>query len=49
LEPKCYLCDADLKSDAKPFKIGTKEEFICVSCFTKTVNRRASLDKEKSG
>ena len=49
LEPKCYLCDAELKSDAKPFKIGTKEELICVSCFTKTVNRRAALDKEKAG
>ena len=49
MELKCYLCDAQLKSDAKPFKIGTKEEFICVSCFTKTVNRRAALDKERSG
>lgn len=49
MELKCYLCDASLKSDAKPFKIGTKEEFICVACYTKTVNRRASLDREKSG
>ena len=49
MELKCYLCDAELKSDAKPFKIGTKEEFICVSCYTKTVNRRAALDREKSG
>jgi len=48
LELKCYLCDAELKSDAKPFKIGMKEEFICASCFIKTVNRRAALDKEKS-
>jgi hypothetical protein len=49
LELKCYLCDAELKSDARPFKIGTKEEFICIACFTKTVNRRTALDKEKSG
>ena len=49
LELKCYLCDAQLKTDAKPFKIGTKEELICVACFTKTVNRRNALDKEKAG
>ena len=49
MELKCYLCDTVLKSDAKPFKIGTKEEFICVACFTKTVNRRNALGKEKSG
>ena len=49
MELKCYLCDSELKKDAKPFKIGTKEEYICVSCFTKTVNRRAALDREKSG
>jgi hypothetical protein len=49
LELKCYLCDSELKTDPKPFKIGAKEEYICVSCFTKTVNRRAALDNEKSG
>jgi len=49
LEIRCYLCDSELKAEAKPFKIGTKEEFICISCFTKTVNRRTALDKEKSG
>jgi hypothetical protein len=38
-----------MKADAKPFKIGAKEEFICVSCYTKTVNRRRALDQEKSG
>lgn len=48
MELKCYLCDSDLKAEAKPFKIGMKEEYICVSCYTKTVNRRAALDKEKS-
>lgn len=48
MELKCYFCDAQLKSDAKPYKIGTKEEFICPSCYTKMVNRRASLDNEKS-
>jgi hypothetical protein len=46
LELKCYLCDAELKSEAKPFKIGTKEEFICVSCYTKMANRRAAMGKE---
>ena len=49
MELKCYLCDSELKSDAKPFKIGAKEESICISCYTKTVNRRSALDKEKSG
>jgi hypothetical protein len=49
LELRCYLCDSALKAEAKPFKIGTKEEYICASCFTKTVNRRAALDKEKTG
>jgi hypothetical protein len=47
LELKCYLCDSTLKADAKPFKVGAKEELICISCFTKTVNRRAALGKEK--
>jgi hypothetical protein len=49
LELKCYLCDSQLKNDPRPFKIGSKEEFICVSCFTKTVNRRSALDNEKKG
>jgi hypothetical protein len=38
-----------MKTGSRPFKIGAKEEFICVSCFTKTVNRRKALDKEKAG
>jgi len=49
LEPKCYLCDSELKAEAKPFKIGMREELICASCFRKTVNRRAALDKERAG
>jgi hypothetical protein len=49
LELKCYLCDSELKEDAKPFKIGMKEELICASCYRKTVNRRAAADKEKQG
>ena len=48
MESKCYLCDAALK-DSKPFRIGTKEEFICVACYTKTVNRRKAVDAEHSG
>jgi hypothetical protein len=47
LELKCYLCDASLKEDAKPFKVGLKEELVCMSCYTKTINRRNALDKEK--
>ena len=47
MEPKCYLCDSALKTDSKPFKIGTKEEFICASCYTKTVNRRKALGQER--
>ncbi len=38
-----------MKADAKPFKIGSREESICVACYTKTVNRRKSLDQERSG
>jgi hypothetical protein len=49
LEPKCYLCDSEMKAGSRPFKIGAKEESICVSCFTKTVNRRKALDQEKPG
>jgi hypothetical protein len=48
LELKCYLCDAEMKADGKPFKIGTKEELICISCFTKTVNRRKALGQGKT-
>ena len=48
MELRCYLCDSEIKSDGRPFKVGLKEELICTSCFTKTVNRRASLDKEKA-
>ncbi len=48
MELKCYFCDADLKKDVKPYKIGSKEESICLSCYTKMVNRRAALGQEKS-
>lgn len=47
MELKCYLCDGELKAESNPFKIGTKEELICGSCFRKTINRKAALDKEK--
>ena len=47
---KCYLCDSETKAEeAKPFRIGTKEEFICLACHTKTVNRRKALDQEGPG
>lgn len=49
MDLRCYLCDATLKAEAKPFKVGLKEELVCVSCYTKTVNRRNALDKEKTG
>lgn len=49
MELKCYLCDAVLKAEGKPFKIGTKEETICVSCYTKTVNRRKAVGQDKTG
>jgi len=46
---KCYLCDSEIKSgEGKPFRIGAKEETICMSCYTKTVNRRKALDEERS-
>jgi hypothetical protein len=45
LELKCYLCDEELDKNAKPFKVGIKEEMICSECYTKTVNRRKALDK----
>ena len=48
MELKCYLCDSEMKSDPKPFKIGSKDELICASCFTKTINRRKALDEERS-
>jgi hypothetical protein len=48
LEPKCYLCDSVLKAEGKPFKIGAKEELICVSCYTKTVNRQRALGQGSS-
>lgn len=43
MEVRCYLCDEILDSNAKPFKIGTKDELVCVECYTKTVNRRQAL------
>jgi hypothetical protein len=46
LELRCYLCDEELGKDPKPFKVGMKEEMICLECYTKTVNRRKALDKE---
>jgi hypothetical protein len=45
MEVRCYFCDQELDSNAKPFKIGMKEELVCAECFQKTVNRRATLDK----
>jgi hypothetical protein len=38
-----------MRPEAKPFKIGAKEELICVSCYTKTINRRKALTEEKLG
>lgn len=49
MELKCYLCDSALKSEGKPFKIGAKEELICVSCYAKTVNRRKALGQGRPG
>jgi hypothetical protein len=46
VELRCYLCDEVLDGNAKPFKIGMKEELICIECYTKTVNRRKALNKE---
>ncbi|MDA4117361.1 MAG: hypothetical protein OK455_03355 [Thaumarchaeota archaeon] len=40
---KCYLCDSEIKTQGRSFKIGAKEELICDSCYTKTVNRRKAL------
>ena len=45
---KCYLCDGDVDGEGKPFRIGSKDELICMECYTKTVNRRRALDEEKS-
>jgi hypothetical protein len=47
LELRCYLCDEALDANAKPFKIGTKEEQVCFECFTKTVNRRKAVEEGK--
>jgi hypothetical protein len=47
VEVRCYLCDQELDKDAKPFKIGIKEELICNECYQKTVNRRRTLDLDK--
>ena len=50
MELKCYLCDSEMtKEGARSFKVGSREELICVACYTKTVNRRKALDEEKSG
>jgi hypothetical protein len=46
LELRCYLCDEVLDKNAKPFKVGMREEQICAECFTKTVNRRQALKGE---
>ncbi len=43
MELRCYLCDEPLDKNAKPFKVGMKEELVCAECFTKTVNRRQAL------
>jgi hypothetical protein len=49
LELRCYLCDSELKAEGKPFKIGAKEEIICVSCYSKTVNRQKALGQGRPG
>ena len=46
---KCYLCDSEMKPEGKPFKVGAKEELICASCYTKTMNRRKAINEEKPG
>ena len=47
MEVRCYLCDEELDKDAKPFKVGMKEELVCNECYQKTVNRRKVLDESK--
>ena len=47
MEVRCYLCDEELDAEAKPFKIGIKEELVCSECYQKTVNRRKTLDQGK--
>ena len=49
MDLRYYLCDSQLKGEGKPFKIGAKEEFICASCYTKTVNRQKALGQGKPG
>ena len=46
MELKCYLCDGGIDGEGKRFKIGGKEELICVECYTKTVNRKKAIDEE---
>jgi hypothetical protein len=46
MEQKCYLCDGDLGSDARPFRIGMREEQVCGECYMKTMNRRKALEEE---
>jgi hypothetical protein len=47
MELRCYLCDEILDTNAKPFKIGTKEELVCFECYTKTVNRKKAVGESK--
>ena len=47
MEVRCYLCDEELDADARPFKVGMKEELVCNECYQKTVNRRKALDESK--
>ena len=49
MELRCYLCDSQLKGEGRPFKIGAKEEYICASCYTKTVNRQKALGHGRPG
>ncbi len=46
MKAKCYFCDTELSVVVHTFKIGTKEEPVCDECFTKTVNRKKTLERE---
>jgi hypothetical protein len=42
---RCYFCDQDYGDTPHLFKIGLREEQICIKCYTKMENRKKTLEE----
>ncbi|MBI3840448.1 MAG: hypothetical protein HY297_00585 [Thaumarchaeota archaeon] len=49
MKAKCFFCDTELEVVLHTYKVGPREEPVCVECYTKTLNRQAAKRQESEG